>query len=99
MDFQSFKKAVIAKAEALGITEYELYYQSEESTSVSAFQHEMNQFTASTEGGVTILRTGSIAAFEEKNGSLERINASRQRVVDFLRFCRDAGIGRYSPHE
>ena len=52
MDFQSFKKAVIAKAEALGITEYELYYQSEESISVSAFQHEMNQFTASTEGGV-----------------------------------------------
>lgn len=48
---------------------------------------------------VTILRTGSIAAFEERNGSLERINASRQRVVDFLRFCRDAGIGRYSPHE
>ena len=52
MDFQSFKKAVIAKTEALGITEYELYYQAEESTSVSAFQHEMNQFTASTEGGV-----------------------------------------------
>lgn len=52
MDFQSFKKAVIAKAEALGITEYELYYQAEESISVSAFQHEMNQFTASTEGGV-----------------------------------------------
>ena len=52
MDFQEFKKAVIAKAEALGIAEYELYYQAEESTSVSAFQHEMNQFTASTEGGV-----------------------------------------------
>lgn len=52
MDFQDFKKAVIAKAEALGIAEYELYYQAEESTSVSAFQHEMNQFTASTEGGV-----------------------------------------------
>lgn len=52
MDFQEFKNAVIAKAEALGIAEYELYYQAEESTSVSAFQHEMNQFTASTEGGV-----------------------------------------------
>ncbi len=52
MDFVSFKKAVIAKAESLGIAEYELYYQAEESTSVSAFKHEMNQFTASTEGGV-----------------------------------------------
>ena len=52
MDFQTFKKAVIAKAEALGIAEYELYYQAEESTSVSIFRHEVNQFTASNEGGV-----------------------------------------------
>ena len=36
----------------MGIAEYELYYQAEESTSVSAFQHEINQFTASVEGGV-----------------------------------------------
>ena len=52
MDFTSFKDAVAAKAEAMGITEYELYYQFSQSTSVSAFKHEMNQFTASAEGGV-----------------------------------------------
>ena len=52
MDFQLFKETVIAKAEALAIAEYELYYQAEESTSVSAFQHEMNEFSASNEGGV-----------------------------------------------
>ena len=52
MDFNGFKKAVIAKAESMGITEYELYYQCAESTSVSAFQHELNQFTSATEGGV-----------------------------------------------
>ena len=52
MDFQGFKKAVIAKCEAMGIADYELYYQSAESTSVSAFQHEINQFTSSVEGGV-----------------------------------------------
>ena len=52
MDFQGFKKAVIAKCEAMGIADYELYYQSEESTSISAFQHEINQFTSSMEGGV-----------------------------------------------
>ena len=52
MDFIAFKKAVVARCEALGITDYELYYQSEESTSVSAFQHEINQFTSSIEGGV-----------------------------------------------
>ena len=52
MNFAQFKEIVIAKAQAMGIAEYELYYQAEESTSVSAFQHEINQFTASVEGGV-----------------------------------------------
>ncbi len=52
MNFNEFKHAVIAKAAAMGIEEYELYYQSAESTSVGAFQHEINQFTSSTEGGV-----------------------------------------------
>lgn len=52
MDFQAFKAAVIAQCEALGIREYELYYQAAESTSVSAFQQEINEFTGATEGGV-----------------------------------------------
>lgn len=52
MDFATFKKAVIAKVEAMGIKEYELYYQAAESTAVSAFQHEISQFSSSTEGGV-----------------------------------------------
>ena len=52
MDFQAFKEAVIAHCTRLGITEYELYYQCAESTSVGAFQHEINQFTGSVEGGV-----------------------------------------------
>ena len=52
MDFNTFKNVVIAKCAELGIGEYELYYQAAESTSVSAFQHEINQFTSSIEGGV-----------------------------------------------
>ena len=52
MDFNAFKEAVIAKCAQMGITEYELYYQNAESTSIGAFQHEINQFTCSTEGGV-----------------------------------------------
>ena len=52
MDFKGFKNAVIAKCQELGITEYELYYQSDESTSIEAFQHEINQFTSSKDGGV-----------------------------------------------
>jgi len=52
MDFNSFKQAVIARCAEKGIEEYELYYQTAESTSVSAFQHSVNEFTSSIEGGV-----------------------------------------------
>ena len=54
MDFNAFKQIVIEKCAQLGIEEYELYYQSAASTSVSAFQHEINQFTGATEGGVCL---------------------------------------------
>ena len=54
MDFQSFKQAVIARCAQKGIEEYELYYQAAESTSVSAFQHAVNEFTSSIEGGVCL---------------------------------------------
>jgi PmbA protein len=52
MDFNAFKEAVIKKCAEMGIAEYELYYQNAESTSIGAFQHEINQFTCSTEGGI-----------------------------------------------
>lgn len=52
MDFQEFKIAVAARCEALGIADYELYYQSAESISISAYQHEIDQFSSSVEGGV-----------------------------------------------
>ena len=52
MNFAEFKEAVIRESQALGITDYELYYQSAESTSVKVFQHEIDQFTSSNEGGV-----------------------------------------------
>ena len=52
MDFVAFKNAVIAKANAMGIADYELYYQAAESTSVSVFKHTLNEFTDSIEGGV-----------------------------------------------
>lgn len=52
MDFQEFKNLVIAAAEAKGLTEYELYYQTSEETSVEAFRHEINAFSSTLEGGV-----------------------------------------------
>ena len=52
MDIVLFKEAVIARCVELGITDYEIYYQAAESTSVGAFQREINQFASSNEGGV-----------------------------------------------
>ena len=52
MNYQEFKNRIMARCEELGVTDFELYYQTAESTSVSAFQQEINQFSASLEGGV-----------------------------------------------
>lgn len=52
MEFHAFKDMVIARAEELGLAEYELYYQSSGSTVVKIFQHQIDQFAASEEGGV-----------------------------------------------
>lgn len=54
MDYQAFKEAVIAQCQAMGIEEYELYYQTAQSTSVSIHCHEVNQFTGTVEGGVCL---------------------------------------------
>lgn len=52
MTFQEFKNVIINQCRERGIEDYELYYQTAESTSVSAYQQEINQFSASLEGGV-----------------------------------------------
>ena len=54
MDFNAFKQAVAAAAAAAGVADYELYYSAAESTSVGAFQHEINKFTSAVEGGVCL---------------------------------------------
>ena len=52
MDFQQFKQAVIAAAQARGLVDYELYYQTSEETALDVFKHELNEFSSSLSGGV-----------------------------------------------
>ena len=52
MDFNTFKNTVIRRCREKGIGDYELYYQAGESTSVSAFQHEINEFSSAIAGGI-----------------------------------------------
>lgn len=84
MNFESFKQAVIRAAEAAGITEYELYYQAAQSTSVSAYLHETNQFTASTEGGVCLrcIVNGKMGYASTEELSQEQAAALVARAAD-----------------
>jgi PmbA protein len=52
MNFDTFKLKVAETCESQGITEYELYYESGEGTSVSVFAHEINEFSSAVAGGV-----------------------------------------------
>ena len=54
MDFYAFKEIVAQGCRELGITEYELYYESEASTSVEVFQHEVKSFSSSEGGGLCL---------------------------------------------
>lgn len=78
MNFQEFKQIVIAKAKAMGIDEYELYYQAGQSTSVETFQHEINEFSASTEGGICFR---CIVNGKMGYASTEALNASEAEAV------------------
>ena len=84
MDFLSFKNACVAKAEQLGITEYELYYQAGQSTSVEVFQHEINEFSAANEGGVCFrcIVNGKMGYAATENLSEEQAWAIVERAVD-----------------
>ena len=52
MNFDDFKNVVIAECAALGIEEYELYYQSGADTTIGVFAHEIKEFSSSEGGGV-----------------------------------------------
>lgn len=78
MDFNAFKQGVIAKAQAMGIAEYELYYQAGQSTSIEAFQHEINEFSASTEGGVCFR---CIVGGKMGYASTEALNAAQAEAI------------------
>ena len=78
MNFTDFKELVIAQAKAMGIADYELYYQAGESTSVSAFQHSINQFTDSTEGGICFR---CIVGGKMGYASTEALNESEAKAI------------------
>lgn len=84
MDFQEFKKLVMQEAQDCGLTDYELYYRTEESMSVSAFQGEVNDFTSSVDGGVCFR-----CLWNEKAGYASTEELSAEQAASIVRRARD----------
>lgn len=84
MEFQEFKNLVAAYSAEKQIAEYELYYQAGQSVSVSAFQHEMNEFSASSDGGVCYrcIVNGKMGYASTEALSAEEAKAVVDRAVD-----------------
>lgn len=52
MEYLAFKDLVIAKAQEMGIAEYEIYYHGSAGIMANAFGEEIDQFSANSDGGV-----------------------------------------------
>ncbi len=78
MNFNEFKECVIAACKQAGVHEYELYYQAGSSVSVDTFMHQLNEFTASTDGGCCFR-----CIWNGKMGyaSTEELNAEQAKAV------------------
>lgn len=84
MDYQEFKQAVFAAAREKGLTQYELYYQTAQATSAGAYQHEINQFSSSLEGGVCFrcIANGKMGYASTEDLSLQQAKAIVEKAWD-----------------
>ncbi len=84
MSFNEFKALVIAECASQGITEYELYYQAGESTSVDTFQHQINEFSSSYSGGLCFraIVNGKMGYASTEELSPEQAKAVVMKAVD-----------------
>lgn len=84
MDFEAFSKIVAAEAAARAIDTYELYYQREELTQLSAFGHEIHEFSDASEGGVCLrcLAGGHMGYASTESLTEESARALVRRAAD-----------------
>ena len=82
MRFEEFKEAVTAAAKQRGLTDYELYYSSSESTEVEAFMHEINSFSSSVEGGACFRCIGKMGYASTEDLSAEEAEGIVLRAAE-----------------
>ena len=54
MNFDALKNTLVQALNEAGLSEYEIYYMSDESVSVSTLNKEVNSFASSTSGGLCL---------------------------------------------
>ena len=84
MNFNEFKELVFAECQALGVAEFELYYQAGASTSVDTFQHSINEFTSSYSGGLCFrcIVNGKMGYASTENLSAQQAKSVVAKAVD-----------------
>ena len=99
MNYQEFKDLVFETAKVKGLTEYELYYQESQSTSLGAFRGEINGFSSSDKaeaclrcvcGGHIGYASTSLFTAEEAESLAERAmeNALSMEKEEPVLFCK-----------
>ena len=88
MKYEEFKELVINEAKAQELEEYELYYSTSESVEISTFRHEINEFSASNEGGVCVR---ALSGGQMGYASTEELNAEEARAI-VSRAVENAGV-------
>ena len=84
MRYEDFKQLVISAAQTEGLTDYELYYNASESTNISTFRKEINEFSSSKEGGVCfrVLLNGQMGYASTEDLSEEEAKAIVRRAKE-----------------
>lgn len=90
MEFERMKNALVAAAERAGLTEYEIYAQTEESVNAETLKDEISSFSFGTEGGICFrcLADGKMGyasgelMTEDAMEDLVRAAISNARVID-----------------
>ena len=101
MNIREFKEIIFKEAEKRGITDFELFYQSNKSFKVNVFQGEIEKYYNNSSGGVSfkaIVKGKTGYAYSERLDS-ESVNFLLESVIKNSEIANDEGEYIYSGDE
>ena len=94
MNYELLKKAIEDEAKLQGLTEYEIYYMSNDELSVDTLNREPNSFSSGNSGGICfrVLHDGKIgyasSELMEENEMIDRIRRVLRSGTAFFRITK-----------